>query len=73
MGSFRLSLMVLTGTDQGPSATPWQRWWNANKKSFVVAPTRGELPRPIVGQWTEYWGLEDGYGRTRRREDRGDD
>jgi len=72
MASFRLSLMVLTGTDQGPSASQWQRWWKANKKGFEVSPGRRELPRPTARSWTEYWGIDDEHGRTRRREDRGD-
>jgi hypothetical protein len=72
MKSFRLSLMVLTGTDQGPSAQQWLRWWKANKKGFEISPTRRELPRPIARSWTEYWGIDNDYGRTRRREDRGD-
>ena len=72
MGSFRMSLMVLTGTDQGPASAQWVRWWKASKKDFVVSPIRSELPRPTVMKWTEYWGLEDDYGRTRRREDRGE-
>jgi len=72
MPSFRLSLMILTGTDQGPTSAQWLRWWSANKKDYEVSPERRELPRSIQRSWTEYWGIDDDYGRTGRREDRGE-
>ncbi len=73
MGDFRLALMVLTGTDQGPSSAAWLRWWSDHDDDFEVAPTRPPLPRAETRRWVEYWGLEADYGRTKRREDRGDD
>ena len=73
MGDLRLSLMVLTGTDQGPTSARWIRWWNDAKKDFEVAPELPELPRTTMRRWAGYWGLEGKYGRKKRREDRGDD
>lgn len=73
MPSFRLSLMILTGTDQGPTSAQWLRWWKANKKGYELSPQRPALPRSIQRSWTEYWGIDDDYGRTDRREDRGDE
>jgi len=72
-GDFRLSLMVLTGTDQGPNSTAWIRWWNEHRKEFEVSAERPKLPRAETMRWTDYWGLEEDHGRTKRREDRGDD
>jgi len=73
MAEFRLSLMVLTGLDRGPTSAPWQEWWRENEKSFRVSADPPALPRPIALRWANYWGTEEGYGRTERREDRGDD
>lgn len=72
MSELRLSLMVLTGTDQGPAAEAWQRWWKVTGKDFEVSPERSRLPRPDLERWIRYWGLDESYGRARRREDRGD-
>jgi len=68
---FRLSLIVLTGTDQGPSSAAWQRWWKENRKTFELSPTLPRLPRAEHERWTVYWGLPRDYGRAERREDRG--
>ena len=73
MEDFRLALIMLTGTDQGPSSQMWLRWWNDNKKSFEVSPDVPELPRGRRQQWIYYWGLDRDYGRTQRRENRGKD
>ncbi len=73
MGDFRLSLMVLTGTDRGPSSAQWQRWWQDHKKTFEVAPEPALLPRPQALQWANFWGNEEGYGRVEKREERGND
>ena len=73
MRDLRMSLMVLTGVDQGPNAQSWLRWWRDHKKGFEVAPERPRLPRTETERWLDYWGLEEDVGRTKRREDRGDD
>ena len=73
MGDFRLSLMILTGTDRGPSSAMWHRWWQNNKKTFEVAPEHPPISKPQLIRWARYWGTDDVYGRTKRREDRGDD
>ncbi len=72
MDDFRLSLAVLTGTDQGPTSAQWLRWWNDNRKTFVLPTEFPALPRPMLERWQSYWNLELGNGRGRRREDRGD-
>ena len=71
MADFRLSLVVLTGTDQGPSPMPWRDWWSGHRKGFEVSTEIGPIPRTMKATWTEYWGLDRDYGRTTRREDRG--
>ena len=38
MKDLRLSLVALTGTDQGLSVNGWQEWWIENKKTLVVPP-----------------------------------
>jgi hypothetical protein len=73
MGDLRLSLVILTGTDQGPSAQRWHEWWSRARRTFEIAPERPAIPRNLAERWVGYWGLERDYGRTQRREDRGDD
>ena len=46
---------------------------DAGLEVFVVATEPAQLPRPQAVRWANYWGTEDGYGRMKRREDRGDD
>ncbi len=73
MDEFRLSLAVLTGTDQGPTSAQWLRWWNDNRKTLVLPAELPALPRPMLDRWQSYWNLELATGRGRRREDRGDE
>jgi hypothetical protein len=71
MDDFRMSLMVLTGTDNGKSQEAWIAWWNDNKKGLVVTPVAPELPKKMQYKWNRYWGIESKADRGRRREDRG--
>ncbi|MEM7311113.1 MAG: HEAT repeat domain-containing protein [Planctomycetota bacterium] len=73
MEHFRLSLMVLTGADNGKSREMWVKWWNDNKRSFKVGKKAPELPPKMQKRWDYYWGLEHVEGRAKKREDRGDD
>ncbi len=73
MDDFRLSLAVLTGTDQGPTSALWLRWWNDHKKDFVVPAELPELPHTMEMRWYGYWNLEPPGRRGKRREDRGED
>jgi len=73
MGDFRLSLMVLTGTDQGASQDRWLKWWNANKSKLEIAPEEPALPRREAKQWAYYWGRGRLDERPRKRTGRGRD
>lgn len=70
-GDFRLSLIVLTGTDQGTNPELWWRWWRKNKKTFAVTARPIELPKSLRYRWDSYWGRSINYAREERREDRG--
>jgi hypothetical protein len=68
---FRLSLIVLTGTDQGTNPELWERWWRKNKKTFAVSAKPIPLPKSLRYRWDSYWGRSRNYAREERREDRG--
>lgn len=72
MDDFRLSLMVLTGADEGKSVEGWTRWWNDHKKGLEVAPEAPKLPRLMQIRWDDYWGVRTRQERGKRREERGD-
>ena len=73
MGDFRLSLVALTGVDQGHSQIGWQNWWNDNRTRFKVDPKPPELPKELERKWKVFWGEMDGDERPRKRADRGKD
>ncbi len=73
MEEFQLSLMVLTGTNQGKSRDAWTKWWNDNKKTFEVPEKLPVLPEGHRYRWDRFWGLYHVKGRNTKREDRGDD
>jgi hypothetical protein len=73
MGEFRLSLMVLTGVDQGKSVDLWIKWWNDAKRDLVVSEKAPKLPQKDQTRWDSYWGNERQYERDQRRRKRGDD
>jgi hypothetical protein len=58
MKDLRLSLVALTGTDQGLSVVAWQEWWTKNKKTLVVSPELKFEKESDLFFWNEYWGLE---------------
>jgi len=70
-GDFRLSLIVLTGVDQGTSPELWARWWRKNKKGFELSEQPAPLPRSLRYRWDRYWGRDTDYSRDEKREDRG--
>jgi len=73
MRSFRLALMVLTGTDEGQSQDAWMSWWNDNKRKLVVDPKPPALPKDLQEQWDTYWGNPMVRERGKKRGDRGND
>lgn len=73
MREFRISLMILTGTDQGQNQDEWASWWNASRKSFDVARQAPELPAAQRRRWERFWGLRRTYDRPPKRGERGDD
>jgi hypothetical protein len=68
---FRLSLIVLTGTDHGTNPELWERWWRKNKKGFEPSAKPTPLPKSLRYRWDRYWGGGQDYTREVRREDRG--
>ncbi|MEW6072799.1 MAG: HEAT repeat domain-containing protein [Planctomycetota bacterium] len=68
LGEFRLTLVVLTGTDQGPRHDDWIAWWNEHKRTFEVATELPDVPRELRRRWFEYWEIPD--PRAPRRGDR---
>ena len=73
MKSLRLSLMVLTGADQGESQDLWHSWWNNNKKTLEVAQKEPRLPAKDQRDWDRFWGRERTYQRNKKRGERGQD
>jgi hypothetical protein len=73
MRSFRLALMVLTGTDEGRSQDAWVSWWNDNKRALVVDPKPPALPKELQRLWDAYWGNPMKRARGTKRGDRGND
>lgn len=71
MDDARLSLMVLTGVDQGKSRELWQRWWQEHKDKFQVPKTEPELSKLDAYRWKSYWGEQMGTPRGERRGERG--
>lgn len=67
---FRLSLLALTGVDNGVEADLWERWWRANRKTFRVPETFPPLPDDMARRWKRYWGEGEERVRRKRREDR---
>ena len=59
MRQFRLSFMVLCGTDQGLSPAAWARWWEQNSKGF--RPTKALLLKPSEQRtWERIWSRAEG-------------
>ena len=73
MPTFRTSLMILTGVDQGLSQQLWMRWWNDNKKKLEVAQKPHQLPEEMQRGWDRYWGNPRRYERSKKRGERGQD
>lgn len=73
MGDLRVSLMVLTGVDNGLDQDRWTAWWNDNKRDLEVREQPHLLPENEQRMWSYYWGDERPMTRGERREDRGDD
>ncbi len=71
MDDARLSLMMLTGVDQGASPENWERWWRANKKTFRIPDQAPLLPKDLREIWDQFFGLPRDYERQRPRADRG--
>jgi hypothetical protein len=59
MDELRLALFNITGVDQGKSPQLWAKWWQDNKKTFVVPEKAPELPPDLRARWNHYWGIAD--------------
>jgi hypothetical protein len=70
---YRLALALLTGTDQGNSASDWQNWWNAHRAQFKVEAQAPALAPDLERKWKVYWGELEGETRSRKRSERGRD
>jgi HEAT repeat protein len=70
MDELRLALFNITGVDQGKSPQLWGKWWQDNKKTFVVPEKPPELPPDLRGRWNHYWGIGD---KERKPQDGGSD
>ena len=57
MGDLRLSLVALTGTDQGLSVDGWQLWWQKNRRDFEIPAELKFEKESDLFFWNEYWGL----------------
>lgn len=73
MDDFRLTLMVLTGADQGASQPLWIRWWNDNKNGLKVAEKPAALPAEQQKRWDEFWGKAASAGKDAAPKDAGQD
>jgi len=71
MEDVRLSLVMLTGVDQGPQPELWERWWRENRKTFDPQRVTPVVPRALLERWDRFWGTIGEGTRTTRREDRG--
>lgn len=73
MREIRISLMTLTGVDQGTSQDLWIKWWNDNKRKLAVAPKAPRLPEAVKRRWDSFWGYRRTYDRSKKRGERGND
>jgi hypothetical protein len=73
MENFRMSLMLLTGADEGASPEAWMRWWNENKTRLQVQPKAQALPKHLQYLWDSYWGEATANERPRKKAERGKD
>lgn len=73
MEHFRVSLMVLTGADQGTSQDAWMRWWNEKGARTTVADKPAPLPKQLQILWDAYWGESKPAERPTKRSERGQD
>lgn len=73
MEHFRVSLMVLTGADQGTSQDAWMRWWNEKGARTTVADKPAPLPKQLQVLWDAYWGESKPTERPTKRSERGQD
>ncbi|TDJ66846.1 MAG: hypothetical protein E2O39_15740 [Planctomycetota bacterium] len=73
MKEIRISLMTLTGVDQGTSQDLWIKWWNNNKRTLEVAPRAPLLPEAVKRRWDSFWGNRRTYDRSKKRRERGSD
>jgi hypothetical protein len=71
MEEVRLSLVMLTGVDQGPQPELWESWWRDNKKTFDPERVTPVVPKALQERWDRFWGTMGEGARSTRREDRG--
>ncbi len=51
----RVSLVALTGRDEGAKARDWVRWWKENRRSFKFGDKEPELSKRAARTWTKTW------------------
>ena len=55
MPEWRVSLVHLTGADNGESIQLWEKWWREKKKDFKVAPRAAPMSPDLQAKWDAYW------------------
>jgi hypothetical protein len=52
---FRLTFVVLTGSDQGRTFEAWSSWWSKNRESFALPRETPKLSAADQERWNAYW------------------
>lgn len=55
MREMRVSLIVLTGVDNGENQNDWIKWWNDNKRTLKIDKEPWPLPKSLQRQWDNLW------------------
>jgi len=55
MEDVRISVLILTGEDNGTDKDAWFAWWRENKKKFKISPDRPPIPATAQVVWEDFW------------------
>ena len=55
LAEFELALTILTGEEYRRDLDAWRAWWQKNKKTWKMSPTRPEITEAMRKLWDEYW------------------
>lgn len=69
MGEVRLSLLRITGADQGTSTDLWLAWWNDHKSKLEIPADPPQMPAALEARWREYWDLRPNREARRARKE----